>query len=106
MLGKVGCFVYLKVLLVGCLGGLVLEFDIYGAVNKKCNFSFWIESGAWRVSFCFRSLDIADIFWNYIKSILGYFFLGILLLKIDTLLTPCETCLFVFHAHSLFHCHA
>ena len=29
--------------------------------NKMGDFRFWIESDAWRVSFCFRSLYIASI---------------------------------------------
>ena len=35
MVGKVGCIVYLVVLLVSCLGGSVLKVDLVGAVKKK-----------------------------------------------------------------------
>ena len=35
MVGKVGCLVYLVALIVGCLGGSVLNFVLYGVVNKK-----------------------------------------------------------------------
>ena len=62
MVGKLGCLVYLAELIVGCLGVSVLNVDLSGTVKKKMgDFRFWIESDAWRVSFCFRSLYIADI---------------------------------------------
>ena len=35
VMGKVGCIVNLAALLVGCLGGLVPNFDLAGAVKKK-----------------------------------------------------------------------
>ena len=35
MVGKVGCIVYPEEILVGCLGGSVLKFDLAGAVKKK-----------------------------------------------------------------------
>ena len=35
MVGKVGCLVYMVSLLVGFLGGSVLEVDIAGSVKKK-----------------------------------------------------------------------
>ena len=36
----------------------------WGSEVKKGDFRFWIESDAWRVSLCFRSLYIANILWN------------------------------------------
>ena len=33
--------------------------------------SFFIESYAWRVFWCFRSLSIASVMWNMIQAILG-----------------------------------
>ena len=74
-----------------------------GRLIKKGNFRFFIESSAWSVSLCFRSLGIADILWEYIQDILGSILLAMPLLKLDTLLSPCITFLFVFHAHSPFH---
>ena len=35
MVGKVGFFVYLEALLVGCLGVSFLKVDLVGAVKKK-----------------------------------------------------------------------
>ena len=35
MVGKLGCIVYLAVLLVSCLGDSVLKVDLAGAVKKK-----------------------------------------------------------------------
>ena len=35
MVGKVGCIVYLVALLLGCMGGSVLNVDITGSVKKK-----------------------------------------------------------------------
>ena len=45
----------------------------YTWVGKKDleDLSFWIASDDWRVSWCFRSLYIADIFWGMIQAILG-----------------------------------
>ena len=47
------------------------------------DFRFWIESDAWRVSFCFRSLYIAAILWNNIQDRIGSIFLVMLFLNID-----------------------
>ena len=47
------------------------------------DFRFWIESDALRISFFFKSLYIAAIFWNYIQDILGLICLALLLLNID-----------------------
>ena len=59
MVGKVGCLVYLLAILVGCLGGSVLNADLAGVVKKKNgDFRFWIGSDAWRASFCFRFTTI------------------------------------------------
>ena len=35
IMGKVGCIVYLVALLLGCMGGSVLNVDITGSVKKK-----------------------------------------------------------------------
>ena len=35
MVGKVGCLVYLLAILVGCLGGSVINADLAGVVKKK-----------------------------------------------------------------------
>ena len=68
-MGKVGCILYLMALLVGCLGGSFLKFDLAGAAKKKKgNFRFLIEGDACRVSLCFRYLYIADILWNNIQG--------------------------------------
>ena len=34
--------------------------SLWGGEEKKCDFRFWIESDAWRVSFCFRFSTIKD----------------------------------------------
>ena len=52
--------------------------------EKMSGFRFWIEGDAWRVSFCFRSLYIVDISWNYIQDILGSIRFSLLLLNLDT----------------------
>ena len=44
---------------------------LWDGEEKKGNSRFWIESDAYRVSFCFSTLDIVDILWNYIQPILG-----------------------------------
>ena len=69
------------------------------------DFGFLIESDACRVSLCFRSLYITDILWNYIWAILWSLWLALLLLNLDTLLTPCANVLIWFHAHYPFHWH-
>ena len=68
---KVGCLVNLAALLVYFLGSSVMKADIYGVVNKKGDFRFWIASDDWRVYLCFRYLYIAYILWNYIQASLG-----------------------------------
>ena len=72
-------------LLVGCFGGSVMMVDISGKVNKKANLRFWIESYAWGVSLCFRSLDIAYILCNYIQDIPGSLCLSLLFFNLDRL---------------------
>ena len=81
-------------------------WSFWGSEEKMGDFRCWIESYSWRVSFCFVSLYIADILYNLIQGSLWSLFLALLLLKIDTLLTPCATFLFRFHYHYPFHWHA
>ena len=71
MMIRVGCLVNLAALLVGFLGGSVLKFDLSGVAKKKGDFRFWIASGAWRVSFCFRYLYIETILLKDIQDSLG-----------------------------------
>ena len=68
---KVGCLVNLTEIIVGFLGGSVMEVDLTGVVNKKGNFSFFIAIDACRVSLCFIPLYITDILCNYIIASLG-----------------------------------
>ena len=90
MAGKVVCLLYLVTLIVGCLGGSVLKVNLSGVVKKtNSDFKFWIESDAWRVSFCFRYLYISYILWDYIQDILVSLCLPLLFIKIDKLLTLC-----------------
>ena len=88
MVVKVVFFVYLTARLVGCLGVSVLKVDIAGVVNKKSDFSFWIESDACRIYLFFRSLYIASILYCYNQYILVSLCLTLLIIKFDTLLTP------------------
>ena len=73
---KAGYLVNLAALLVGFLGGSVLEVDLDGVVKKKGDFRFWIASDASRVYLCFRYLYIAAILWNYIQARLGSLYLS------------------------------
>ena len=45
-------------LIVVFLGVSVMKFDLAGVAKKKGDFRFWIESDAWRVSFCFSFANI------------------------------------------------
>ena len=57
---------------MGFVVGSVLKVDLAEAVKGgKVNFRFWIESYAWRLSLCFRSLYIAAILWKYTQNFPG-----------------------------------
>ena len=51
-MGKVVFLVNMEALIVGFLGGSVPKVDIFIVVKvKRGNFSFWIASDAWRITF-------------------------------------------------------
>ena len=65
MLGKVVCLIFMVALIVGCLVVSVLKVGLAGAAKRKMgDFMFWIESDAWRVYLCFKSINNTYILWN------------------------------------------
>ena len=68
---KVGCLENLAVLIIGFLGCSDPKVNLSVSVKKNVGFRFWISSDCWRVSFCFMSLYIEAILWNYIQARLG-----------------------------------
>ena len=103
---KVGCIVGRVELLVGLLGGSVLDVDLSGVENNIMMTSvFWLQvmlveslgvPGHFALQlYCgtLYKLEYDYYEWNGCCSILM------------TLLTPCATLLFDFHAHPNFHSH-
>ena len=103
-MGEVGCLVGQAELRVPRLEGSVLLVDISGVAKIYMgDWMFWIERNYWRISWCFRSLYIADIFWNIIQVSLVSLCEACVLLKLDTFNNPERDFFSGLHTHSPFY---